>query len=566
MNFSIRRKLIIGFGLVLLMFIGVILYNVYAISKSKQHITHIKEFTEKQVSYTDEIKIAVIQVQQWLTDASATRTEDGFDVAKKYKNRFFEASGKLDGLEGLSPEVKVRLQEITKEFNEFYELGVKMANAYVRDGIEKGNELMEQFDPKAEDLFNRVDKLQLESKEQMEQNLDTIQNHLDLNLQISLITGILSIIFAILIIILIGHQISVPINNLLFILTDIEKGEGDLTKRINIKSSDEIGKMAQAFNKFLDKLEGMVAEIKRNFAVVSHGSEILNSGGTKTAEGISHIKNHMDKVNGDTHKIKASIIQLTLGMEGIVQASQDNSSIAQEICNLTDNINAIAQESGKLAFDAKLEMGKIEKLSAETMDITEKLGFEAGEIGKITDTIKAITEQTNLLALNAAIEAARAGEQGKGFAVVADEIRKLAENNNQSAKMIEQLVNSIQDMIIQTVSTTSNTGTNIKLGGKIVERVYAQLEKIIDGISNINDRIQSIAASTEEQSASAEELSAAMEEISNSNSEITDSVDEVAASITGQVETVSSLSSTAHDLNESADQLNCLVNKFKLRA
>ena len=184
---------------------------------------------------------------------------------------------------------------------------------------------------------------------------------------------------------------------------------------------------------------------------------------------------------------------------------------------------------------------------------------------KIIDTIKAITDQTNLLALNAAIEAARAGEQGKGFAVVAEEIRKLADSNNQSAKVIENLIKNIQYMVTQTINSTSEAETNIKQGSKLVESVYIQLGSIIEGVSGINDRIQSIAASTEEQSASTEELSATMEAINDSNSQISASVQEAAASISSQTDMISQLSSTAFTLNESAEQLNSLVNKFKIR-
>jgi methyl-accepting chemotaxis protein len=210
-------------------------------------------------------------------------------------------------------------------------------------------------------------------------------------------------------------------------------------------------------------------------------------------------------------------------------------------------------------------MEKIESISADTIRITEQLGKEANEIGKITDTIKTITDQTNLLALNAAIEAARAGEHGRGFGVVAEEIRQLAENNNQSAKMIELLIQRIHSMIMQTIEATTGVGSYIKEGRKIVENVHMELQNITTGITHINDKIQNIAASTEEQSTVTEELSATMETINGSNMEIATAVVDVASSISGQTDTISQLSAIASELNNSAELLSSLVNNFKLR-
>jgi len=189
------------------------------------------------------------------------------------------------------------------------------------------------------------------------------------------------------------------------------------------------------------------------------------------------------------------------------------------------------------------------------------LGEAAEEIGKIIYTIKSITDQTNMLALNTAIEAARAGEFGKGFSVVADEIRKLAENNNQSAKMIESLIRNIQQMIVETIKTTADVGTNIKYGGSIIEGVYSELQSVTDSITNINFRIQNVSESIQEQSASSEELSQAMENINNNNIEIASSMQQVSDNIATQSKTISKLSNTSFELNESSEELYKAVNE-----
>ncbi len=561
MKFNIKTKLSISFGLVLLLFLSVIAMDLNVRSESNKHLMHIMNVTSKQVEYSIAVKTSVIEVQQFLTDASLTRSGDSLKEAEKYKAVFEE---NIKNLKNQSTDFSDEIIKIEKDFNDFYNTGTQMANTYMNEGTDKGNGLMAEFDSFAVLINDETAVLLEKSNDLLKDDLMTTDEYVMMNQQLSIAFGIFALILTIIIVILLGKQITIPISKLLTILKDIEAGEGDLTKRINIRSGDEIGKTAQSFNRFMDSLENIVANIKKETQVVSDGSEKLNTGGLATREGINAINSVMMHVTEDTQKIAGSINGITAGISEIAQSSQSTAADAREICNTAENIYEIAQESGKLALDAKVKMENIEGISADTVSITELLGSQAGEIGKIIDAIKAITEQTNLLALNAAIEAARAGEHGKGFGVVADEIRKLAESNNQSAKMIENLVKNIQELIGKTVNAAVSTGQNIKQGGKIVENVYAQLNHIIDGIGGINERIQSIAAATEEQSASTEELSATMEAINGSNNKITAAVQEVAASIDSQTETVNNLSSIASDLSNSSESLNGLVNKFKL--
>lgn len=149
--------------------------------------------------------------------------------------------------------------------------------------------------------------------------------------------------------------------------------------------------------------------------------------------------------------------------------------------------------------------------------------------------------------------------------MVANEIRILAENNNKSTVMIENIIKNIQNMIDQTIMATVTVGENINNAREMVEGVYNQLQLITDSIGKINGRIQNIAASTEEQGASTEELASIMDSINNSNNQISVAVQEIASGISVQTETVKGLSSVAQDLNVSSSNLIGFVNKFKIQ-
>ncbi|HYE84458.1 MAG TPA: HAMP domain-containing methyl-accepting chemotaxis protein [Clostridia bacterium] len=560
---SIRKKLIAGFSIILVVVIFSTLFNVYSFTKSKNHIMHIKEKTAKSLELASNMENDILQTRLYIADVSASKDIVELKKAEEHAVQFKDNAKALVDLE---PGYLAEIQDLEAAFDKFYNFGKQMTNMYIESGHVEGNKMMAELDKLADGVYKKVDTLQIKSQESMDDDLMTIEMHMGMNQQRAIIITIITIILSLSMAVILANGMRKPINKLLEIFIDIEKGQGDLTKRIHIKSKDEIGKMAEAFNRFMDGMEHMVSNIKSNSAIVAQGSELLSEGGNETTKAMTGIDGHMSIVKEDTDNITELINNITVSISEIAVTSQATAGDAQEICSVAANINSIALESKDRASKTKEEMQKIERISAQTISVTEKLGNEASEIGKIVDTIKTITDQTNLLALNASIEAARAGEHGRGFGIVAEEIRKLAENNTQSAKQIEELIANIQGMIMETITSTADVGKNIKQGSRMVESVYDELTRITEGVSEINERIQNIAAGTEEQGASTEELSAVMDSINTSNIGIARSVTEVAANIAKQTETIDGLSNTADMLNKSAEELFGLVGKFKIKA
>lgn len=558
---NLKFKLFISFGLVLAFFLINIIFNYISINNSNKKVIEIKEVENKQQQYAESINISVIQVQQFLTDVSATKNIDGFKDAEEYKNNFKTS---ITEFIKINPNKKDELIAIDQLFDKYYELGVKMANVYMVEGYEKGTILMNQFDPMAEALNEKITALNKESKASMDTNLSNVTYSMNMVLVSSIILGAISLFVMISISIILGRSITNPINNMLNILTDLEQGEGDLTKRISIKSKDELGRTSEAFNNFMDKLSNMIKNIRENSNKVSTYAELLNKGSAQTSEEIIKINELVNKLSSDSSNISNSLNEITINSETMAHASEDSTADVQEISSFIEKINNNTLESGNLALSTKNKIGTIETISANTMILSEQLGKETEEIKKIIDTIQSISNQTNILALNASIEAARAGEYGKGFVIVADEIRKLADNNNESSKTIVNIITNINNMIKETIAANQEVGNGIKDGNNLVEQVYNQIQGIIEDVKNINHKIHNITINSEQQTSSIQEVTASIESVTTSNNEIDIAIKTVSEGVNLQSGLVSDFNSMADKLTNSASELNSLVDKFKI--
>jgi methyl-accepting chemotaxis protein len=563
MTNSIRKKLIMGFVVILVIMTISTIYNLNTFNNSKHFIGHIKDRALKELKLATEMKNEIIQTRLYLTDASMSNSMSAVEQGQIHFEQFKLIASELAKSNSDYAET---INSLNSSFDKFYNYGNSMMGTYMENSHDISNQKMEEFDMLADEVFNKVVEIQNNTQNDLDNDLIEMQADMNTSFNSGIIVAVGIIILAFIIAIIISKGISTPINNLLHIFNELEKGGGDLTKRINIKSNDEIGRMAKSFNKFMDSLEEMVFKIKQNAELVTLSSTNLSEGGEKTSEQIIKINENMVKVKSDSENIKHSINQVTESILEIAASSQTSAGDAQAISSAAGSINTLSQDSSKHAVDVRNKMHLIQEVSNKTVSITQNLGNEADKIGNIIDTIKAITDQTNLLALNASIEAARAGDAGRGFAVVANEIRSLAENNNESAKTIEGLIFNIQSMIQQTINATADVGANIVEGTQMVDTVVNKLERVSLGINEINNKIQSIAVLTEEQGASTEELSVIMESINISNNEISNSILDIATSIDVQSETIKALSTTAFELNNSATELEKLVYNFKVKA
>lgn len=353
----------------------------------------------------------------------------------------------------------------------------------------------------------------------------------------SLATAGILLVFAIAIILVVLNRIYRPILDLKSTIVELSQGNGDLTRRLDVYTNDDLGQIAEAVNTFIGNLQAMMLEVSQSTEHISDGIQQL-----KTQAELNN--NVLTAHYSETEQVVTAVNEMSSTAESVSQSASQSASFTQKTSEEAEQSKRVV-DGAVSSVAALIDEVESMALSIQAMnEDTQKIGSVLGVIGGIAD-------QTNLLALNAAIEAARAGEHGRGFAVVADEVRALAARTQQSTSEINEMLSNLRNGASSVVAAMDVTKNSCQQTADTTSNVTESLDSMATSVVEINDLGIQIAAAAEQQSTVTEEISRNMMAIQEMVSQLTDN----------GTQTMDS----TNNLASSNEQLVAIVNQFKLQ-
>ena len=500
---------VVSIGVIIgLLFMAIWIYQSSAIFVEKAQ--KAKDENIRLSAAAQQMRVDVIQVQQWLTDISATRALDGLDDGfTEAESSYLSLISGLDVFEAFYDSrdqvVLAQVRGLRNKAESYYESGKTMADAYIIDGPAAGNKKMADFDDAASALYNDLNPFVDEQISALSLAMEEIVD------SASTLKNVTVLVFSIVFLVTFSGLFIQNRNNLRQIekimVTMREAADGDLTTNMR-EESGQLAGVSSAVNDLLSQFSEIISRVKENANFVYLSAEEISEGN--------------DDLSRRLQEQASSLEETASSMEEMTSTIKHNTNAANEANKLVNTTRNDAEKGRRVVQQAIVAMADINNSSSKIADII--------------DTIDSIAFQTNLLALNAAVEAARAGDQGRGFAVVASEVRVLAQRSAQAAKEIKELIDESVE--------------KVRIGAEQVDESGVTLLSIVDGIKKVSDLVSEINSASQQQAMGIDEVNTAVAHIDGRIQENAAFVEQSSAS--------------TKRMKDQAEVLNKVISYFKL--
>lgn len=510
MNFSIRKKMFTGFGFMVAILIGIGVFGNIMITRVNDKSSEIAESWLPRVQSTERIKTLVSEYRRM--QLNYIITSNGTELAeieKKIDLLTDQVSKECQNYEQLmvTDDEKVIYGKFSATWAYYRNLqkGVielrKQNNAASAMNVVKG-----ESEVVHENIFGALDTLARMSQEGASRAREESDAIFDSTRNNSIAVIIIGVLAALAASFLIARSVIRPTRDLLEAARGV--AAGDLNRRVEAKTKDELGDLSSAFNEMSGNLRLLVGQIVENASTLAASSQEL----TASAEEVS-----------------AAVVKMTSTAAEVASTSDQGARQAREAAARAGSITGVADRGLEAVKSTDRAMRMIQESSIHAAGSVKKLSDHSIQIGQITELITNLADQTNLLALNAAIESARAGEHGRGFAVVADKVRELAEQSARAAGDIVSLIDSVRKETVNAVKSMDSVRGQVDEGVRVVndtghlfgeitreirdtvksaEEVVGESARSSGGVQLLSESIEQIGSVVQQVASSAQGLSA----------------------------------------------------------
>lgn len=567
MKLTVFKELVVGFIFVNILILGICYYSLANLANMNETMSVLYDRHLKGIEYIKTAQVDLYSIIRnrnniLLSSEDPQEVENYIKSTKESLSQFEESILKFEKTI-VDEEVRQLFDRLTsswKDFKSQEEIILELASAGDFQGANAQRISSRTIASDMESLIEKM--LELKVKQSEEANINSAKIY-ERTRNITIMISIFSIVVSVLTSFVLTKQISTPLVKISEAATKI--AEGDLSvENVYVKNKDEIGDVANAFNKMAENLKDIIRKVSEVSKHIASSSEELSAS--------------CEEFSTSAEEVAKTINQLATGANAQAKEASNTSEGANEIVSkigmVAERASAVHKVSIKVAEDtdsglleantAVNKMEQIKKVTEETTARVKMLGEESNKIGDIVAVIRGIADQTNLLALNAAIEAVRAGEQGKGFAVVADEVRKLAEQSASSAVQIGELVKKVQSETMEVVNIMNVTNQEVVDGVASVNKTGDYFKLIAEEIKGVTNKIQEVSDASQEIAKQSAIINDAVRNIAAIAEETAASTEEVSASTEEQTATMEEIAGSAEELAKLAEELQTYVSKFKL--
>ena len=563
---SVIAKLIIPvavLGCIAIMIAGVSLYSMTAVQKESNQISG--EGVRATICM-DEINLAFANTQKLTLALCAEPSKDLYEYVA---SQLTEYQSNVDSYEKelLAMDHYFTADDI-QLMNETFDLLTEaqgttvelMQTAMAGDSaaaVAKANSVMTEW---SDTIAVNMDTLISRNDELVKQNIQEQKDLYNQNMILSLILLAISFVAFVMVVVVIIKTVVKPLrkqtSELTEIIDEIKGGHGDLTKRVTVKSMDEIGQSSIGINHFIETLQNIMSNIISNSNVLDGvvGNVASSVASSDNANDISAIMEELSATMEEVSATTNSVSENTTAAEGKVQKMADQTKVMSQYAQ------DMKKRATELEHTATENMNNTNEMIGEiTTEMNQALenSKSVEKVAQLTADILNISSQTNLLALNASIEAARAGEAGKGFAVVADEIRQLADSSRETANNIqtinEQVIEAVQGLVV----------SSEKIVGYINENILPDYRAFVQGGQQYNDDATHIDNTMAEYAGEAQDILATMMEMTEAIEGISRAVEESANGVTDAATNIDSLVQSMSTVNGQMEENSTVAKNLK---
>ncbi len=478
-NLKLFYKIALITALAVSTFLVTVAVSIYGANQVQSNLDNLQENIYPLIRLSNENGLQVQRIEELYTQAVATAEEE---LLEKAATAVLSIKNNLDEIAKYDKESSQLLSEIKYSLTQYERLNIDIATAMMSDNIDfnqitsKAKEKTRLYAALTKDVLAYQQNTDALFRGLIEQSVDESKN----SIYTTVVIGVALLALMVLIATLVSRSIVTAASDIAESLLNLAKGEGNLSQRLVVHGSDELGQVSANFNEFMDLLSASISEVINVAAPLSQTSSNLS----EKMEAVTVLANEQESgasnVNNAMVKMQDSVTDMSANAKDALSSSNN---VTEEVTKGQD----IILETINISKELSTEIG-------EAASLVNTLANDASDVNQFLNVIDDISSQTNLLALNAAIEAARAGEHGRGFAVVADEVRTLASRTSDATNNIKELVvklgSAAQKSVDSMTSATEKSQLNAEhttAAGEALNVIHQQvldISRLSNGISN----------------------------------------------------------------------------------